>query len=160
MTLFKIFLWIKYPFLNFTDMATIVGVSWPSLFRVTTITWNMARKPLYTRKQKKKRYAGSNNNAEGIERHCLLSSFPQCPCHSHSWLPSENVHTVIFLDETSNYEKSKITGKLMPPRKTCAEITDLLLLSMGWDSSGRRSTRAEIHQSLPPVWRTAKVHFC
>lgn len=43
-------------------------------------------------------------------------------------LPSKKVHTVILLDETSNYEKSKATGRLTSPGKRCAEILDLLLL--------------------------------
>lgn len=48
-------------------------------------------------------------------------------CYSHMPLPFKKVHMVIFLNETSNYENSKTTGKLRPPRKRCAEILHHLL---------------------------------
>lgn len=79
-----------------------------------------------------------------------LSSSPPCPpCCSHMPLPLKKVHTVMFMNETSNYETSKTTGKLRPPGRICRNSPSPLV-----------SMARQLRQEVPMDWNRSKSSCC
>lgn len=123
--LFIIVRWLNITSKSLLTLPFAVGVSWHISMEqmlLETLQEIALRREIW-----KKKKAGMQVLISVLKEYkdTFSSLFPEIFPATHTF--RKKVHTVIFLDEICNYEKSKTTRNCVSPRKICAEIVVVLL---------------------------------